>query len=130
MQRMKAASLGNMLEKTPARLKNPETSECVGSMSIKGVNLVKTPKDTTYSRGKPPSNSWSNANPENSSQIWPMSLIEGKDEKIKGIVKKPKSQTSQSANIVKVLRYLRAFPKMPNTYICSEKEIMEGSWIR
>ena len=67
----------------PARLKNPETSEYMGPMSIKGVDLVKTLKDIHVSKGKPPRSSWSNANPEKSSQIWSMSLIEVKDENIK-----------------------------------------------
>ena len=115
-----------MLEKTPARLKNPETSEYVGPMSIKGVDLVKTLKDIHVFQGKSTEEFLVQCQ---SGELLAdlINVLEGKDEKIKGIVKKPKSQTSQSANIVKVLRYLRAFPKMPNTYIWSEKEIMEGA---
>lgn len=53
--------------------------------------------------------------------------LERREEKIKGINRKPKSSTDKSTNLLKVLKYLRNQPKMQSTYLWSEKELLAGN---
>ena len=122
---MKTEALGNMLGQTASRFRSPELAEYIGPLTVKGLDLVKTLKEYHVFHGKSPEEFISSYQ---SGELLAdlVNTLEGKEEKIKGILKKPKSLTSKSANIIKVLRYLRSFPKIPNTYIWDEKAILEG----
>jgi Calponin homology (CH) domain len=126
IDKMKTMSLENMLEKTPNRMKNPETSEYTSPLTVKNIDILKTLKDLHVFNGKTLEDFISLC--ESGELLADLiNVLEGKEEKIKGISRKPKSLTSKAANVSKVLKYLRSFPKMSSTYIWSEKEITEGS---
>lgn len=124
-EKMKVASMGNILENT-ARVRNPEMSEFGGTLAVKGVDLIRILKDLHVFTGKSQEEFISLC--ETGELLADLiNVLEGKDEKIKGILKKPKTTTAKSANIVKVLKYLRAFPKMSGTFMWSDKEIADGN---
>ena len=104
----------------------PGLNSSSGGLVVKGIDLVKVLKDMHVFTGR--SFEEFLAQCESGELLADLiNIIEGKEERIKGIIRKSKSSTVKSANVMKVLRYLREFPKMPGTYIWSDKEILEGN---
>lgn len=102
--------------------KDKKNLNCV----YKGVDLIRVLKDLRIFNGKSNEEFFSLC--ESGELLADLiNVIEGKDERVKGVLRKPKTMTARSANVVKVLRYLRDFPKMPGNFIWNEKEILDGN---
>ena len=110
----KAASLTNIIDTKP--VKKEDFFNINSLLSIKGLDLLKVLRDLHVFKGKDEHEFLALCE---SGELLAnlINVLEGKEEKIKGIAKNPKTATAKTANVVKVLKYLRSFPKMSSNYI-------------
>ena len=121
----KAKSLGKMLKETEKRMKSPEQAKYKSPWTVNQVDLYQLMKEMHVFKGKTQEEFLSLCRTgELIADL--INVIEGKQIKLQGITKRPLWKTYKAANISRILKYLRDFPKMKSTYLWSDSEIMEG----
>lgn len=121
----KAKSLGKMLNKTQERMRSPEKAKYKGPWTTNGVDLYQLMKEMHVFHGKTQEEFLSLCK-TGELIAGLINVIEGKQVKLQGITKKPLWKSYKAANVSRVLKFLRGFPKMRSTYLWSDLEILQG----
>lgn len=121
----KTKSLGKMLNKTHERMKSPEKAKYKGPWTVNGVDLYQLMKEMHVFHGKT-QEEFLGLCKTGELIAGLINVIEGKQVKLQGITKRPLWKSYKAANVSRVLKFLRDFPKMKSTFLWSDSEILQG----
>ncbi|CAG9321960.1 unnamed protein product [Blepharisma stoltei] len=123
---LKMKNLNQVLNSTDDR-PNQVSKRLFEPLAYKGTNLVSLLKDLHVIDANSSDGDFMNLCTNGVLFGDLVNVLEGREEKVKGINRKTRTPTDKAANISKALKYLRGMSKMDSTYLWSEKEILAGN---
>ena len=123
----KAKSLGKMLKTNENRIKKPEVKDCNSLWCLNNIDFYSFLREIHVFNGKSQEEFLALCKTGELLADF-INVLEGKHEKVKGIIRKPLWKSYKAANIAKVLRFLKDYPKMKSTFLWSDKEILAGNF--
>ena len=125
LEKEKEKSIGNMLKSTEKRIRKPEFKEYKGPWCVGDVDFYEFLKEIRVFNGKSQEELLALCT---SGEVFAdfINVLEGKHERVKGIVRKPLCRSYKVANVAKVLKFLKAYPKMRSTFLWSDEDILDG----
>ena len=125
LERNRDKSLGKMLKNTENRIKRPEVNDSKGLWCFNNIDFYSFLKEIHAFHGKSQEEFLALCKTGELLADF-INVLEGKHEKVKGIIRKPLWKSYKAANVAKVLKYLKDYPKMKSTFLWSDKEILAG----
>ena len=121
----KEKSIGNMLKCTEKRIRKPEFKDYKGPWCINDVDFYAFLKEIRVFSGKSQEELLALCTTGEAFADF-INVLEGKNERVRGIVRKPACKSYKAANVAKVLKFLKGYPKMRSAFLWSDEEIMAG----